>query len=168
RLPSSGLHYNLAQGMDIEQWCKEGLLHQMQLDPLEELAGKSRHDLRPYQELARRYGVKVIGGIGSTGYLGDAVSRPSHVAPGLRRALGLLRAGVDGIDTYETNGIALNYEERFIVPLFGNRKRLEQFLAESNLEASYPVEAGNAAAGHDNHSRWDHGWDIFGFGHNAY
>jgi len=168
RFPSAGLFLNLAQGLDVEQWCREGLIDQMQLDPLEELAGKGRHDIQPYLDLGRRYGVAVIGGIGSTGYLGDPNKRPSHIVPGLKRALGLLRAGVDGIDTYETNGVALSYESRFIVPLFANAKRLEEFLRGSNLEASYPVDAGNAAAGHDNHSRWDRGWSVFGFAKNSY
>ena len=86
---------------------------------------------------------------------------------GLRRALGLLRAGVDGIDTYETNAVALSYEGRFLLPLLGNPERLKRFLRDSNLDACYPVDAGTAAGGHDNHSRWDRGWSVYGYGRNS-
>ncbi|MCX6620512.1 MAG: hypothetical protein NTY38_05455 [Acidobacteria bacterium] len=172
RFPTAGLFLNLAQGLDIETWCRERLVDRLQLDPLEDLAGKGVHDVRPYLELGRRHGVAVIGSVGSTGYLGEPppetkLVRPSHVVPGMKRALGLLRAGVDGIDTYETNAVAIGYEGRFVLPLFGNRQRLEEFLRDSNVEACYPVDAGNAAAGHDNHSRWDRGWDVYGYGRNA-
>ena len=167
RLPSSGLFFNLAQGLDIEQWFREGLVDRIQLDPLEDLAGKSNHDVRPYLALGRRYGVAVVGGVGSTGHFGDPEKPPSYVVAGAKRALGLLRAGVDGIDTYETNSVALGPESRFVLPLFGNVSRLEEFLRNSNVEACYPVDAGNAAAGHDNHSRWDRGWDVEGLGRNS-
>lgn len=128
---------------------------------------KSDHDVRPYPALGRRYGVAVIGGIGSTGLFGDPGNPPSFVVAGLKRALGLLRVGVDGLDTYETNSVALGFETRFVLPLFGNAARLEDFLKNSNIDACYPVDAGNAAAGHDNHSRWDRGWDVYGLGRNS-
>lgn len=163
RIPSVGLYFNLAQGLDVEAWCREGLIQQLQLDPLEEFNAKGRHDVRPYLEIGRRHGVPVIGGMGSTSLLG---ATPRVVTAGLRRARGLHMAGVDGIDMYETEMLSVSTPLRFLLPLFGNPARLEQFLNESNIDAVYPVDAGNAAAGHDNHSVWrpGWGWEVTGFG----
>ncbi|HHX41441.1 MAG TPA: hypothetical protein GX715_15880, partial [Armatimonadetes bacterium] len=84
---------------------------------------------------------------------------------GLRRALGLLEAGVDGIEIYETECLARTSHYRWILPLFGNAPRLKAFLAESNLEACFPVTAATAFFGYDNHSRWDpRGWTVHGSG----
>jgi len=74
--------------------------------------------------------------------------------PAMRRALGLLDAGVDGIELYEANAFAKCSHWRWITPLFGNAAALREFLAESNIEACYPVSAATAAFGHDNHSGW--------------
>ncbi len=172
RFPVAGIFLSLAEGIDVETWCREGLISRMQLDPLEDLAGNGSQDIRPYLELGRRYGVAVIGGVGGTGVLyepppGALPGGPVAAPAGLRRALGLLRLGVDGIDTYETNAAALSLEGRFLLPLLGNPERLEKYLRESNLDACYPLDAGNAAGGHDNHSRWDRGWSVYGYGRNA-
>jgi hypothetical protein len=43
---------------------------------------------------------------------------------------------------------------RWLVPLFGNPKRLEEFFENSNLLACFPLSASTAAFGHDNHSDW--------------
>lgn len=162
RIPSAGLFYNMAQGLDVEQWLRERLVDQIQLDPLEERGGRGSHDVRPYLELCRRHGVPVIGGVGATwGRPGEA-----HVA-GMHRALGLLEAGVDGIEIYETELLALCSERRWVLPLFGNARQLRRFLAESNIEACYPVSASSAMYGHDNHSRWGSGWNVFGSGDGA-
>ena len=64
----------------------------------------------------------------------------------------------DGVDTYETEILAWTDPLRFTVALYGHPEQLEQFLNESNMEAVYPVDAGTAAAGHDNHSVWRPGW----------
>lgn len=177
RFPSAGLFFNLAQGLDVETWCREQLVDELLLDPLEDLGGKGPHDVRPYLELGRRHGIPVLGGIGATGFLSSSgpyilPGNMGTLTAGLKRALGLLRAGVDGIDTYETEIIAQVSPARFLVPLYGNPRRLEAFLKDSNMESCYPVDAGTAAAGHDNHSRWQANlphswntvWDVHGFG----
>jgi len=152
RIPSAGLFYNMAQGLDVEQWLEEGLVDQLQLAPLHERGGEGSHDVRPYISLGRARGVKVLGGIGSSWTWGGR----AHV-PALYRARGLLEAGVDGIEIYETNYMARSIPFRWIVPLFGNLQRLDEFLENSNLPACFPVSASNAALGHDNHSDW-HRW----------
>ena len=178
RMPSSGLFFNLAQGLDVERWCREGLVDQLQLAPLEDLGGSGDHDLRPYVHLARRHGISVIGGIGSTAFhlgRGESAYRPDgpfirklgNVVAGLRRALSLSRAGVDGIEVYEIEMMALVDQIRFLIPLYGMPGKLEEFLQNSNLEACFPLDATTAVAGYDNHSRWSRGWEVSGSGAKA-
>jgi len=159
RIPSKGLFYNLAQGLDVETWCREGLIHEMQLDPLEDCGWRGEpHDVRPYLELGRRYNVPVFGGInGNTFWNCTAI---------MRRAQGLLEAGVAGIEIYESNNFALISPRRWIIPLLGNLPQLQAFLEDANLDACYPVWSRNAASGYDNHS-FGGNWSVFGMGANG-
>jgi len=160
RVPSAGLFFNLAQGLDLDAWCREKLVHRLQVEPLDDRGGRGSHDIRPYVELGRRHGVEIVGGVGATWAWGEGAYVPS-----LRRALGLLRAGVDGIESYETDLQANATQARWLVPLFGNRRRLEAFLAGSNLDACFPVTSLTAAYGHDNHSfPTSGGWSLHGLG----
>ena len=159
RIPSKGIFYNLAQGLDVETWCREKLVDHLQVEPLETCAGRGSHDIRPYVALGRLHGVTIVGGVGATWAWGEGA-----YVPGLRRALGLLRAGVDGIESYETELQANMTQGRWLFPLFGSRRRLEAFLASSNLEACFPVHSVNAPYGHDNHSFGRSGYDVHGFG----
>ena len=156
RIPSKGLFYNLAQGLDLETWCREKLVHQIQLDPLEDCAGRgSNHEVGPYLALGRQYAVPVYGGLG-----GNTFWNPTAV---LRRALGLLRAGVAGIELYESNNFAVVTSQRWLVPLLGNQAAIESFLDQSNLEACWPIWSNNAASAYDNHS-FGGSWSVYGKG----
>lgn len=157
RIPSIDLFYNLAAGLDVRQWLEEGLVDQLQLDPLETWGGRASHDVRPYVQLGRGHDVTIIGGIGATW-----VSQP---VVALHRAQGLLLAEVDGIETYETELMARPDSRRWVMPMFGNMERLEAHLEASNMEACYPITAANAHFAHDNHSRWRDPaslWTVFG------
>ncbi len=151
RIPSTGLFFNLAQGLDVAKWLEEGLIDQLQLAPIECRGGResNRHDVRPYIQLARRYGVPVIGGLGSTW-----ARAPEALPAGLKRALALLNAGVDGIEIYESEMLANSSLHRWLVPLLGNEKALRQFISHSNIEACFPISARTCLYGYDNHSRW--------------
>ena len=156
RIPSKGLFYNMAQGLNVETWCREKLIHAIQLDPLEDCGWRGEpHDVRPYLELGRRYELPVYGGVN-----GNTFRNPTAV---FRRGLGLLEAGVDGIEIYESNNFAVISPRRWMIPLFGNGAKLRQFLNESNLDAVYPVWSNNAASGYDNHS-FRGGWSVYGLG----
>lgn len=156
RVPSKGLFYNLAESLDVETWCREKLVDQIQLDPLEDCAGRGgNHDVRPYLALGRQYGLPIFGGVG-----GNTFWNPTAV---LRRALGLLRAGVAGIELYESNNFAVVTPQRWLVPMLGNPSAIESFLEESNLEACWPLWSNNAASGYDNHSHL-YSWSVDGLG----
>ena len=159
RVPSKGLFYNMAQGLDVETWCREGLIHEIQLDPLEDCGWRGEpHDVRPYLELGRRHHLPVFGGInGNTFWNYTAI---------LRRAAGLLEAGVAGIEFYESNNFASISPQRWIIPLLGSQAQLTDFLENSNIDACYPVWSRNAASGYDNHS-FSGDWSVHGMGGNA-
>jgi hypothetical protein len=156
RVPTKGLFYNLAQGLDLETWCRERLVDQFQLDPLEDCAGRGEnHDVRPYLELGRRYHLPVWGGVNGNTF--------GNYPALLRRAIGLCRAGVDGIELYESNNFAVSNERRWLVPLLGNPAEAERFLEQSNLDACWPIWSRAAAAGFDNHS-FRGQWSVHGRG----
>jgi len=151
RVPDEGIEWLLACGMDLQTWAREGLIDEVLLDPLDDGGSQVSHDLAPYVRLCREYGLTVLGGInGNTGPFG--IHGQFNPVVGLRRALGVLGSGVDGIEIYEAEMLATCTHERWLVPLWGNAGLCERFLAESNVEAVFPVTASCAALGHDNHS----------------
>ncbi|NOZ21894.1 MAG: hypothetical protein GXP25_12500 [Planctomycetes bacterium] len=159
RLPSKGLFYNLAQGLDVETWCRERLVDRIQLHPLEEdREGSGSHDVRPYVELGRRHDIPVYGGL-------NCITFYNHTAV-LKRALSLLDAGVGGIELYESNTYAVVVPDRWLVPLLGRADRLRRFLDESNIEACYPIWSRNADAGFDWHCQRGR-WSLYGYAANA-
>lgn len=156
RIPSAGLFYSLAQGFEVETWCREKLIDRLELEPLEDFGGRGSHDVRPYVELGRRRGIPVWGGINA-----NTLRNPAAV---MKRALGLHAAGVDGLYFYESNGMSATDSVRWLIPLLGDPKRLAAFLENSNVEACAPVKATNCTSGFDNHSRFDGpgSHDVFG------
>jgi hypothetical protein len=152
RVPSTGLFYGMALGFDVETWCREGLVDILELEPLETLGGRGSHDVRPYLELGQRHHIPIFAGINANTF--------RNYPAIMKRALGLLEAGVDGIYFFESNQFSATDSLRWMVPLLGNRERLLEFLKTSNLEACYPVRATNACAGFDNHS-FLYNWTVY-------
>lgn len=152
RVPGIGFLWNLAQGMDVRAWIVEGLIDELQLDPLECTAGQASHDVRPYLALCRAHGIPVFGGVNTTTGINLGCGKDDYTpVTALRRAIGLLQSGVDGIELYEAEIMSRGCERRWLIPLLGDPDRAQQWLATSNLEAVFPVTARNAALGHDNH-----------------
>jgi hypothetical protein len=143
RVDSEGLLIDLAQGVEVEQMCREGLVDVLLLDCLSTSAGGYAQDVRPYLELGRETGVEVVG---SNNY---STARENPVAY-LRRAQGMVRAGVQGIEVYESEVVAGD-TWRWLVPLMAYPERIDDFLANSNLEACFPIDSFGALAGFDNH-----------------
>ncbi len=157
RVPAEGFLFNMAMGMDVKTWIKEGLIDELQLDPLENRCPGSEngsHNLKPYLELCRKHGIIVFGGVnGTTGTTGNPVV-------GIRMAMGVIDSGVDGLEVYESERFAHMKHERWLIPLWGNKKLAAKFLEESNIEAVYPIKATDALGGHDNH--WSAGHSLYG------
>ena len=160
RVPCEGLFFNVAEGMDVERWVAEGLVDELQLDPLHDAFAHGSQDIRPYIELCREHGVRVLGGVnGSTGVL-DIGGVAGSPAAAMRRAIGLISAGVDGIEIYESEIFAAASHYRWLVPLWGNARLARRFLRESNLESVFPIDAANALGGSDNH--WSYSNSVYG------
>ena len=123
---------------------------------LDDRHGRGSHDIRPYVELGRRHGVRIIAGVGATW-----TWHPNALVPSLKRAQGLLAAGPDGIESYETELLARSSQNRWVMPMFGNAARIEQTLSQTNLEACWPVRSTTACYGHDNHSLGRTAWDVY-------
>jgi hypothetical protein len=147
RIPSAGLLYSMAQGFDVETWCREKLLDRLELEPLEDFGGRGSHDVRPYIEIGRRHGISVWGGINA-----NTMHNATAV---MKRALGLHEAGVAGLYFYESSNLCATDPMRWLIPLLGHRDRLGEFLRTSNVEACDPVKATDCCSGFDNHSRFD-------------
>jgi hypothetical protein len=145
RATSEGFLENLLQGMEVERWCEEGLIDRLHLDAMSHSAGGDCQDVRPYVELGRRTGVEIIGNVNQT------TARRDSLAAALRRGVGLWRAGVDGIEIYESELLCNGYAGRWLFALLGHPERAERFLESSPLEACFPVNAVTALAGFDNH-----------------
>ncbi|MBM3861793.1 MAG: hypothetical protein FJ395_19390 [Verrucomicrobia bacterium] len=147
RIPSAGMLYSLAQGFDVETWCREKLLHRLELEPLEDFGGRGSHDVRPYVAIDRRHGIPVWGGVNA-----NTMRNASAV---MKRALGLHEAGIAGLYFYESSNLSATDPMRWLIPLLGHRDRLSEFLNTSNIEACDPVKATDCCSGFDNHSRYD-------------
>ena len=145
RLPGDGLLCNLAAGIDVETWCHEELVDRLQIAPLNPSAGGESMDIRPYLELGHKAHVKVFGGVN------ENMNLDINPVAFLRRAIGLSRAGVDGIEIYESERYCDGHPSRWLGALAGHPDRAEQYLTDSNLEACYPVDAWGAVGGWDNH-----------------
>ncbi|NUQ64639.1 MAG: hypothetical protein HUU20_19415 [Pirellulales bacterium] len=156
RIPSAGMFYSMAQGFDVETWCREKLLDRLELEPLEDFGGRGSHDVRPYVEIGRRHGIPVWGGINA--------NTMRNAAAVMKRGLGLLDSGVGGLYFYESSNLSGTDHLRWMIPLLGNRERLRVFLKTSNVDACDPVSATNCCSGFDNHSRFDasSSHDVFG------
>ena len=162
RIPSAGIYWNLAQGLDVTTWLQEKLVDKLQLDPLEDRDGRGSHDVSPYVQLGRKHNVEIYGGVGSSWFLNNS----NGLVPGLMRLHGLQTSGVDGIEIYETELTAVATQERWLIPYAGKPGVLESFLKNSNLLSCFPISSTKAAYGHDNHS-FREAYDIVGFGHES-
>lgn len=162
RIPSAGIYWNLAQGLDVTTWMEEKLVDKLQLDPLEDRDGRGSHDVSPYVRLGQKHDVEIYGGVGSSWFLNDR----NGLVPGLMRLHGLQTSGVDGIEIYETELTAVAIQARWLIPYAGKPGALESFLKNSNLLSCFPISSTTAAYGHDNHS-FREAYDIVGFGHES-
>lgn len=157
RVPQSDITTNLAMGLDIKTWLKEGLIDQLLLNPLEVCRGEGLSRIGEYKLLCEAAKVQLSVGVGATW-----MSRPGMPA-GLRRAAGLQAAGIKAIDLYEAEYLAFLTDARWVPSVMGSSKLLGEFLERSNLEACYPILPETACLGTDNHSRWlETGWTLKG------
>ncbi len=162
RVPQLDLVNNLAMGLDIRTWLREGLIDQLLLNPLETSQGEGLASTAEYQSLCEKYKVPLSVGVGATW-----MSRMG-MAPGLARAAGLQAAGVTHMDLYEAEYLAFLTEARWVPAVMGSPTLMKEFQQRSNLGACYPILPETACNGLDNHARWlQSGWTLEGKGLNS-
>ena len=172
RIPCEGFLMNLAMGMDTKTWIVEKLVDEVQLDSLYNFSGGvASEDITPYIDLCRKHGTTVIGAVNVNMGLhkirmytfSNEEGRPLYSPiPGIKRAMGLIDAGVDGIECYESEQLGMPTHLKWLIPLWGDKTTAERFVEESNLEAVYPVSGATAFAGCDNH--WSAHHSMVGLG----
>ncbi len=158
RICDSGFDINLAAGLDVVTWCREGLIDELCVNPLHWAYEGIVHDVRPYVELCRRTGIRILGGAHTNCIdpVGDAGINPVVLA---RRVLDLYRQGVEGVVLYETEYGVEREELADLLPIVGNPEALEEYLSDSERLACWPSTYKNAFYGIDNHSGMD--WSIY-------
>lgn len=62
RMTDCGFDINLAAGLDVTRWCREALVQELCVNPLQWVAEAQTHDVEPYVELGKATGVTVLGG----------------------------------------------------------------------------------------------------------
>lgn len=148
RVSDNGLTGNMISGEDVETWCREGLVDEVIIHPLQWIHGLWDHDAAPYVDLGRRTGVRVTGGVNTCRVEGWQMN-PVPVA---RRIMAQYRKGVAGISLYETNDTVLQPDMAEILAAAHDSDRLAELLADRAWLEKWPVSGLNANCGMDNHS----------------
>ena len=155
RVPDNGLDVDLMAGLDCATWFAEGLVQELSVSSLNWLADFQEHDLRPYVELGKHYGVKVLGGVNAL-----AIQRVSGALPGpeemnpvrlAERALRQYEDGAQGMTLYQSDFAVWPEELREVIALLGDPEALAQFAADESNRRRWPTTYKNLVYGVDNH-----------------
>lgn len=115
RVPEATLDLNLMEGLDLRIWVKEGWVDEIALDPLWIWDIDYPDTAKPYLELARPHGVKILGGANTVTGKGVVANARGF----LERVARNYEEGVDGIALFQTDAVFLNPElEALLGPLF--------------------------------------------------
>ena len=148
RITDCGFTANLISGIDIETWCREGLVDCVLTHPLQWINGIWTHDVQPYVELGRRTGVKIFGGVNTYAVQGWQMN-PVCIA---RRIKYQYEAGVAGMSLYETNDTVIQPAVAELLAAMCCYDDLAALLENKTWLAQWPVNGLNANCGMDNHS----------------
>ena len=162
RITDQGPHINLLEGVDIEAYCREGVIDAIVTSPLNWIRTVLRHDLRPYVALGRRYGIRAIAGVCL-----NQLTR-FHGIPGSTSGVSLARRahecqsqGADGIAFYQSeSGLEFDDFDQF-VPAFADPAATEALLADEAFLRRWPDTHLNDTYGLDCHS-WFNDYTIDG------
>lgn len=146
---------DLIAGMDVATWCAEGLIQELSVSSLNWLADFQEHDLRPYTELGRQFGVKVYGGVNALalqrvagGLPGPEDRSPVRLA---ERALRQYEAGAEGMTLYQSDYAVWPEDLWPVLPLLGDPAALAAFAADPANRRRWPLTYRNLPYGTDNH-----------------
>lgn len=151
RVPESTLDINLMEGMDLRRWIKEGWVDEVLLNPLWIWDSDYPDTAKPYLELAKPHGVRVIGGINSTAGKG---MKPNARAF-LQRLDRQQQEGLDAVALFQTDAMLLVPQLRSmlgpLVKSIQGGKAVGELLAEARLKQP-ELTLAERFFGLDNHS----------------
>lgn len=149
RITDDGFTANLIGGIDIENWCREGLVDGVVAHPLQWIDGIWTHDVRPYVDLGRHTGVKVLGGVNTYPVENGWQMNPVRIALRIQEQYA---AGVARISLYETNDAILRPELSVLLQALHNNQDLTALLEDRAWLQQWPLEGLSANCGMDGHS----------------
>jgi len=161
RITDCGFDVNLAAGIDVNCWCREGLVQEICVNPLQWVAEAQTHDIEPYVELGRSTCVKVLGGahVNVIKNWGNGGINPLVLG---RRIQDLNRKGASGVALYQTDYGIRRDELGELLPLLHDPSALEKWLSRDSLKDEWPVTYINSSYGMDNHSKLGGGFHLLG------
>ena len=160
RITDCGFDINLAAGIDVRRWCREGLVQEICVNPLQWVAEAQTHDVEPYVRLGKSTGVKVIGGahVNVIKNWGNEGLNPLVLG---RRVQELYRKGASGVALYQTDYGVLRDELGELLPLLHDPGALGSWLSRDSVGEKWPVTYINSSYGMDNHSKLGGGFHLW-------
>lgn len=158
RIPNDGFEANLIAGLDVERWCREGLVDELALSELHQLREYTSFDDRPYVELGHRHGLPVYASSNALpcqalGWGGEVNPRGINPAVLAQRALRSQEQGADGICLYQTDTAVRWPGLREVLPQFAEPDTLRELVEDEGFNDTWPVTPENEQFGIDNHSK---------------
>lgn len=160
RLTDCGFDINLAAGLDVVRWCREGLVQELCVNPLQWVAEAQTHDAGPYVDLGDATGVTVLGGA-HVNVIKDVGSDGINPLVLARRVRTLYRKGAAGVVLYQTEFGVLQEALREILPLFKDPRALGNWVSRRSVRERWPVTYLNSLYGMDNHSKLGGGFHLW-------
>ena len=158
RVPNDGLEANLIAGLDVEGWCREGLIDELSLSELRWLQGAQVYDDGPYVGLGRTHGLTVYASacclpVMHRGFTGGPIywrgMNPYVLA---QRILSAMQGGAQGVSFYQTDvGVQIPAVAR-VLAASQSESALRALLEDPAFARAHPVTEENYDYGVDNHS----------------
>jgi len=157
RVPNDGFEANLIAGLDVQTWCREGLIDELALSELRWLREYRQWDDGPYIALGQEYGIPVYASSNCLPLQGGEWSgevNPRGINPLVlaRRALRSYEAGAQGVALYQSDTGIQWPGVGDAVAVMSNPEHLRAYVNAPETVARYPVTAENVDFGIDNHS----------------
>ena len=163
RVPNDGFEANLAAGLDVATWCREGLIDELALSELRWQEGYQQWDDGPYIELGRKHAIPVFASSNCLprqnapwrdGKNWSGEVNPHGVNPLVlaRRALRSHETGAQGIALYQSDTGVQWPGVRDAVAVMSDPGKLCAYVNDPELAERYPITPENADFGIDNHS----------------
>ncbi len=163
RIPNDGFEANLAAGLDVVKWCKEGLIQELALSELRWHRAFPRWSDGPYITLGRQHNLPVYASSNclplqnipwKDGKNWSGEVNPYGVNPLVlgNRALRSFKAGAQGIALYQSDTGIQWPGMKVLVESMSDIEKLRSYTECPDIAHKHPLTEENASFGIDNHS----------------